>query len=129
MAELAKTGRPTPGTTQMSTNSRLSGKVAGEAIVAGDALRIGSDNKLYRASGAANNANAIVRGFAAESASIGQGVTLLRHVNIGYATGLTPGTNLYLSGTVPGGLADAPSTGGLTPIAFVWDATRIHVHC
>jgi hypothetical protein len=32
---------------------------------------------------------------------------------------LVPGTRLYLSGTVVGGLADAASTGGTAPVAVV----------
>ncbi len=35
---------------------------------------------------------------------------------------MNPGAQLYLSGTVAGGLADTASTGGTTPIAFVVDS-------
>lgn len=128
MAEIPKSGRPTLSNLLPPPPFRLSGLVAGEDLAAGDACYIkAADGKVWRASGAAANAAAKVRGFAAEAAGAGQGVTLLRNVNIAYGTGLAPGTDLYLSGTVQGGLADAPSTGGLNPIAFVFDASRIHV--
>jgi hypothetical protein len=44
-----------------------------------------------------------------------------------YGAGLPPSGALYLSATVPGGLADCPSPGGTEPIAFVVDAAQIHV--
>lgn len=129
MAEISKVGKPTVGTTEPSTNSRPSGLKAGEDLEAMDACYIKSDGTVWRASGAANNAAAKVRGFAAVDTKAGFGVTLLDDVNVGYGSGLTPGADLYLSGTVAGGLADAPSTGGLTPIAFCFDDTRIRLTC
>jgi hypothetical protein len=101
---------------------------AGEAIAAGDACYIKSDGKIWLATGAALTAPARVRGFAMGGAAVNEPVTLVHSANIGaYAAGMTPGADLYLSGTVPGGLADAASTGGLSPIAFAISATKIRL--
>ena len=54
-------------------------------------------------------------------------VSLTVDVTMRYGEGLPPSDGLYLSGTVPGGLADVPSQGGTEPVAFIVDATRIHV--
>ena len=127
MAEVTKgTAKPAVATRSPGYEHRINGLIAGEAIVAGDACRIHTDGKAYKASGAAANASAIVRGFAATDASSGEAVTLMRNVVFGYkplvsSTAMNPGAQLYLSGTVAGGLADTASTGGTTPIAFVID--------
>lgn len=101
---------------------------AGEVITAMDACYVKSDGKVWLATGAALTAPARVRGFAMGGASLNEPVTLIHSVNVGaYAAAMTPGTDLYLSGTVPGGLADAASTGGLSPIAFAISATKIRL--
>jgi hypothetical protein len=133
MAEIAKSGTPSLATRTPPPNSQLAqsdgkgGGVAGEAIAAGDACYIKSDGLVWRATGAAANAAARVRGFAAAAAAVGEHVTLMNHVNFNYGASLVPGAGYYLSGTVAGGLADAPSTGGVNEIAFALDATRIRV--
>src|SRR5690349_17760118 len=126
MAEIAKYGIPSLSTPLPARENHLSGGICGENIAAGDACRIGTDGKIYRSNGAANNASAVVDGFAATKAQAGDAVTLFWFVNFGYGNGMTPGTFLYLSGTVLGGLADAPSTGGINPVARVLpDGQRI----
>jgi len=127
MADVAKSGTPSMCTPVPPPNSRLSGLLAGEAIAAGDALYIKSDGKLWKATGAANNAAAKVVGFAPQAASVGEACTAYFDVNFNYGSGLTPGARYYLSGATAGALADAASTGGLTPIAYAVDATRIRV--
>jgi hypothetical protein len=92
--------------------------IAGAAIAAADSVYVASDGKVYPASGAAANAAARVRGQAAQSADIGGPVTIARGLCFYYAAGLTPGADLFLSGTVPGGLATTASTGGTVPIAY-----------
>lgn len=127
MAEVAKSGTPSLSSLHPAEENKLSGLLAGEAIAAGDALYLNTDGRLYRASGAAANAAARVVGFAQKAASAGESVSAYRNVRMRYGAGLTPSTRLYLSGTVPGGLADAASTGGTTPVAVVIDATRIQI--
>lgn len=127
MAAVNKSGKPsmcskTPGPEHSIT------LYAGEAIGAGDAMYIKtSDGKFWKATGAAANDAAKARYFAAKDTQVDEAVTGYRGVNFRYGTGLQPGIDLYLSGTVAGGLDTAASTGGTTPIAFVIDATRIHV--
>lgn len=111
----------------VAPDKRLTGKKAGEALGAMDALRLGSDGLVYKASGAAANANAKVRGFADQDTPVGEAVTLLHGVLVRYGVGLTIGASLYLSGTVAGGLADAPSVGGTGEIAFVFSDTMIFI--
>ncbi len=128
MAEIAKSGKPSLSSTLVAEENKLSGHLAGEAIAEGDALYLHTDGRLYRATGAVANAAARVRGFAQKAASAGEAVTGYRNVRMRYGTGMTPGVPLYLSGTVAGGLADAASTGGTTPVAYVLgDGVRIQI--
>ena len=128
MAEIAKSGTPSLSSVTPPQSSTIVGLKAGENIAAGDACYIrASDGRVMRSSGAAANAAAKVRGYAFVQANAGEAITLYFGVNFRYGAGLTPGTDVYLSGTVPGGLADAASTGGTGPIGFVVDATRIHL--
>lgn len=128
MAAITKTGIPSLSNAVPPPIVRLSGLYAGEAIAAGDACYINSaDNKLYRSNGAAATAAAVVDGFAATGAALGEVLTIYWHVNLRYGTGLTPGTSLYLSGTVPGGLDTAASVGGTMVIGRTVDDTRIWV--
>ncbi len=58
---------------------------------------------------------------------MGEAVTLFRHVNFRYGSGLTPGGRVYV-GAAAGAIADAATTGGTAPVGFVVDATRVHIH-
>lgn len=128
MAEISKSGTPSLASVLPPANNKITGLLAGEAIAAGDACYIkASDGRVWRSTGAAANAAAQVRGFAAEAAAAGQAVTLLHGVIFRYGAGLTPGADYFLSGTVAGGLADAASTGGTGKIAYAVDATRVYV--
>lgn len=109
------------------SSSQLTGLVAGEAIAAGDACYIASDGMIYRSTGAAANAAAKVRGFAAADAAISDPVSLFFNVVFGYASGLTPGADYWLSGATAGALADASSTGGVAPVAYAVNGTDIAV--
>lgn len=128
MAEIAKAQPVSLSSLVPQQGDTINGLKAGENIAGGDACRINAaDGLVYRASGAAANANAQVAGFALTDASSGDAVTLLTHGNFKYGSGLTPGARYFLSGTVAGGLADAASTGGTSPIAFALDTTRIRI--
>lgn len=129
MAEITKNGRPSLSTITPDASTRISGDLfAGEDLGAGDACYIKTtDGKVYRSNGSAVAAAAKVRGWTATSAKQGQATTLYTGVNFAYGSGLTPGTSFYLSGTNPGGIADAASTGGTGEIAFAIDSTRIRV--
>jgi hypothetical protein len=127
MAEIHRVGTPTMLFVLPLAANRISGARAGEDIAAGDACHIGGNGKAYRSSGAIADEAADVRGFAAGAARSGEAVTLAFDVTMRYNAALTPGDTLYLSGTARGGLANSPSLGGTEPVAFVVDATRIHV--
>lgn len=126
MAAVAKSGTPSLSTTHPASEVLRTGKRAAVAIAAGDALTILSNTTVGLASGAAANAAAVVHGFAAVAAGVGDSVTLLgRGAMMHYGAGLTAPTDFYLSGTVPGGLDTVASVGGTVPIACAWDATQI----
>ena len=127
MADIAKSGTPSLATTLPGPENTIGGLLAGEAIAAGDACYVKSDGKIWRATGAAANAAAVVNGFAAKAADSGAAVTLLRDVTFHYGASLTPGARYYLSGATAGALADAASTGGTSPIGFAVDTTRIRL--
>ena len=126
MTQITRAGTPAVLSVLTLANNRITGSLAGEDIAAGDACTIDSAGKVRRSIGAEAGEAADVRGFAEAAASSGQPVTLVFDVTLRYGEGLPAGENLYLSGTIPGGLADAPSPGGTRPVAFVVDATRIH---
>lgn len=131
MAEIAKTGTPSLASLLPNGADNLSGLIAGEALGAFDACYIKqSDGKVYKSTGAAINAAAKVRGYAQFATAAGEAVTLLKNVRVRYATDLSAliGANVFLSGTVVGGLADAASTGGTAAIGFVVDKTRIQLN-
>lgn len=128
MAAIAKSGTPSLASTNPPQNSQIAGLTAGEAIAAGDACYINSSGNIIRSTGAAANAAAKVRGFAAEAADNGRPVTLFHDVTFRYGSGLTPGADVYLSGTTAGALDSVSSTGGTAPIGFVVDATRIRLY-
>jgi hypothetical protein len=129
MAEIAKSGIPSPCSILPDGNDRVSGDLfAGEQINPGDACYINTDGKVYRSIGTtAGTLAAKVRGWAAGSAKPGQAITLYFVLTFRYGAALTPGTSYYLSGTNPAGLADAASIGGTGEIAFAVDTTRIRV--
>lgn len=116
---------PLPGATD-----RLPPLLVGEDIAAGDACYIKtSDGKIWRSTGAAATAPAVVDGFAPTAALVAQRqpLSLYTDCNFNYGTGLTKGSFAYLSGTVAGGLATTASTGGTVPVGRVIDATRIRL--
>jgi hypothetical protein len=128
MAEIAKSGTPSLATVLPDPGAcKLPALVAGENLAAGDACYIKNDGMIYRSTGAATGQAARVMGFAPQKTNAGEVVTLYYHVNFRYGATLTPGTPYYVSGTNPGGLADAASTGGTGIVGFAVDATRIYV--
>jgi hypothetical protein len=125
MAEITKGDTPSLTTPLPSDTDRLPPLYAGEAIAAGDACRVHSDNKVYRTDGTGTGTfatTAQVAGFALKATAIGEKVSLYSHCDIAYAAGLTPGTFVYPSGTVKGGLATAPGSVQPQPCGYVLPA-------
>ena len=127
MAEITKLGTPAVVSVLTLAGNRLLGSPAGEDIAAGDACYIDVGGKVHRCIAGADSAAAEVRGFAAAAAERGAAVALAFDVAMRYGEDLPPGASLYLSATVPGGLADVPSPGGSQQVAFVVDAAHIHL--
>lgn len=68
-----------------------------------------------------------VRGFAPIRVRNGQPITLYDACIAGYSDQLlVPGADLFLSGTVPGGLTDVSPIPNARPVAFSMDNTRIY---
>lgn len=127
MAQVPKSGVPSYCSLTPPQSDTIVGLHAGEAIGEADACYIkAADGLVYKATGAANDALADVAGFAFKAASVGDAVTLVCSGNFRYGSALATG-KLYLSASVAGGLADAASTGGLVPIAYAIDTTRIRI--
>jgi hypothetical protein len=127
MADVAKSGTPSLASVLPCAAHKITGLLSGEALGAFDACYIkGSDNKVYKSVGTTTNAAAKVDGYAATTCPSGEAVTLYHGVVVGYGSGLTAGTRLYVSATTSGGkLADAASTGGTGQVGFVIDSTRV----
>lgn len=125
MAQIAKAGTPSLASLLPNGGDIMPDRLAGEDLDTYDACYIkASDGRVYKSTGAAANAAAKVRGYAAKATKAGEAVTLHKNVRVRYGANLTPGTDVYLSAT-PGTLSDAPTTGGVSPIGYVYDATRI----
>lgn len=128
MALIAKSGTPSLSSVLPPQNTVIgSGLKAGEDIAAGDVCYIASNGRVMRSNGTEAGAAAKARGIAAREAASGEAVTLFRNVEFRYGSGLTPGADLYVGATA-GRLDSAPTTGGLAPVAFVIDSTRIYFH-
>jgi hypothetical protein len=107
------------------TLHKITGLVAGEALLIGDLVYVKSDGKVWKAVGAAATAPAKTVGMVGLDCSVGEAATILcRGWRWNYSTGLTPGAKYYVSGTA-GLLSDAATTGGTTPVAFAVSATDI----
>lgn len=125
MASITKVVPVSISTPSPDAEHSLSGLYAGEALSGGDACYINSaDGRLYRSIGTSANAAAVVDGFAACDAAIGDPVTLYYGIRFSYGAALTPGSFVYLD-TVAGGLSTVATTGGTVAIGRVIDATRI----
>lgn len=127
MAEIVKGASATISTTLPGGGDRVGSFICADAVIAGDACYLNSSGQIKQSSGAAATAAAQVHGWAAEDHSIGETCALWGQINLGYGvpSGTTPGTQLYLSSTVAGGLADAATTGGVTACALVLTGGRI----
>lgn len=119
MAAIAKYGKPTLASLLPPSNEVISGRLAGEDIQAGDLCTINTTGVVLKRAGGATP-----RGVASIDASSGEAVTLYRNVRFGYGKGLTPGTDVYASTSVAGGLDDSGGEDGV-PIGFVVDGERI----
>lgn len=137
MVTINKSGTPSLTSVLPPQNTTIVGLYAGEAIAAGDVCYINADGTIMRSSGAqvdslnptdAELAAARADGIALMAASSGEAITIARHINMRYGSGLTPGARLYV-GESAGSLEDAPSDGGTAPVAFVLhDGKRIHFY-
>jgi hypothetical protein len=124
MPLIGKSGTPSPCSTNPATD-QFPRYIAGEAIAAGDCCYVAASGLAMRATGAAANIAARVRGQAATAADLGEPVTLTRGLRFYYGAGMAPGIDFFLSGAVPGGIDTGASVGGTAPIGFVVDPTRV----
>lgn len=128
MADLVKVAQASMDTSNAMYVPQIPDLIAGEALgVAVPCYIKAADGKVYQSNGTAANEAAKFDGFTARAVSIGQAVTLFKSgVRFRYGTGLTIGTDLFISATA-GKLADAATTGGIRAIARVINATDIIV--
>lgn len=123
MAAIAKVGTPSISSDNPPQSDLVGGANCGEAIGAGDILSLHSDGQLYRATPGTTRV-----GPAAKAADSGMEVTYTRGLRFNYGSGMTPGTLVYLSGSVPGGLDTVPQSGDV-PIGHVCeDGNRIQFY-
>lgn len=121
MPELARGTNPSMSSPDPSPDNFMTG-TAGEAIGVCDQVYLNANGRWYRATGAAANAAARVRGQARFAADVGEPVTVSRRQRYRYFdTAQTIGIDVFVSGTVPGGLADTAPAGAPAPIGYVLD--------
>jgi hypothetical protein len=128
MAAIAKRTSPPPS--MCSSNppqSKQTAGYAGEARAEFDQVYLKTDGLYWKATGAAANAAARVRGQVRFAADVGMEVTILKGCRAEYCgTAQTPGIDVYLSGTTAGGIDTVASTGGVNPVGFILeDGLRI----
>lgn len=120
MAAIAKHGRPSLSSLTPPSNEVVSGLRAGEDIAAGDLCTVNSSTGLVM-----KHTDGVVHGIATEhDRSTGESVTLYRNVRVAYGKGMTPGSDVFASATVAGGL---DTSGGEDGVAIGWvvDGERI----
>lgn len=102
--------------------------IAGADIdIAAPCYILASDGKAYMSNGTAATEPAKCYGFSARAAKLGQPVSLYGlGTRFRYATGLTPGANLFVGATA-GRLDTAATTGDAVGVAFAVTATDIIV--
>lgn len=118
MAAIAKSGVPSLASALPPQNEQIPGLLAGEAIGAGDIVMIAGTGRAMKRT-ATNRAV----GWAGVPASSGEAVTIYRNLRCAYGSGMTPGTLVYTSNTVAGGIDTTAATEQLVGIAV--DAYRI----
>lgn len=129
MADVTKVAQASMDTSTGMFAPQVCGDLyAGEALGAVVPCYIkAADGKVYQSNGTAANEAAKFDGFTARAVRSGEPVTLFgTGARFRYGTGLTIGTDLFVSATA-GNLADAASLGGLTAIARVTTSTDIRV--
>ena len=124
MALIDKSGTPSLASPYPAGGDVLRGKLAGEAIAAGDVCYVASDSTVMRSNGTSANAAAVGAWIAAGAASSGEAITCFKNVSFHYGSGLTPGAPYYVGATA-GRLDTAATTGGTVVVARAIDATRI----
>ncbi len=123
MAEVTLTSKDAVlATANPPDSARLPSLDAGEDLLAGAPCYIKNDGKVYMSTAAAADAAAQVHGWTVQSVLTGNPVTLYREVNIGYGVALTPGSAVYLSATVAGGLQTVAQANQTAPIGLVVSA-------
>lgn len=128
MAEVARMTGPSLASLLPDSSQKITGLVAGEDLLIGDACYIkGADGKVWKSNGTAATEAAHVDGWVLVNVSAGEAVTLVHNINVQYSNSLlVPGTRYFVSATVPGGIATVATTGGVTSVAFAVDTKRIH---
>lgn len=131
MSAVTKGSNVSLATDLVNDSNRTVPLFVGEDIAAGDACYIKtSDGKVYKSTAAAADPAAECDGFAVAAALVAQRqtISLYHDVDINYAaSGLSPGSFLYVSPTTAGSLQTTAPPNQAKPFARVIDATRIRV--
>lgn len=101
--------------------------LASESITAKELVYIKADGTVAKASAAVSGHK--TQGWAANSASVGQPVTVHQEGTIGGLSGLTPEATLFLSATTAGGYTETAPTGSgetLQVIGVALSATELN---
>jgi len=128
MTIVVKASNPSVDAVSARYSDSISGKFAGEALLACDTIYIKSDGLLWKADGTAATAPAAIKGLAARACAVGEAVTAWGPGTIlRYADGtLTPGQTLYVGATA--GLIDnAATTGDADGFAFAVNDSDIMI--
>lgn len=128
MASITKAATADVDMTMLLHARQIPDLVAGEDIPVCSPVYIkASDGKVYRANGTAATEPATVHGFVARNVKTNQAITVFKSMRVLWAaTGLTPGSKVFL-GASAGGLDTAATTGGTAPIGHAINATDLYL--
>lgn len=125
MAEITKGGVPDLTTPLPVDSDRLPPLYAGEALAAGDVCCVKSDSLVWKTDGTGTGVfatTAQVHGVCLKDTGVGEKVSLYQRADVVYAAGLTPGTFVYASATVKGGIATTAGAQNPEPCGLVLPA-------
>lgn len=132
MAAIVKSGTLNDLSSMCSSNppqNKQNAGVAGEAFGPCDQAFLHTDGLYYKADASAADAASRVRGQVRFAASLGEPITITKGLRYHYTdTAGTPGDEVYLSATVPGGLDTVQSNAVPAVGYFLEDGKRIEFY-
>ena len=125
MSEIIKTAAPYPMHQAPIDLDASRDSIAGETLTWGDTCYIGSDGLTYKCLGVSGAASDRSKGQVLWAAAPGERTRFVSGIPWMYSSGLPKGADVYLSASVPGGLATTPPYSGSPPVGYAYTDSQI----